>query len=81
MDFSLTEDQKMLKAMVRDFAETEIEPSQDTKAPESSGAEAGQLHRLSPLQPAQAPARRVQQLRLRASGPEHRSRQRKELRI
>ncbi len=26
MDFSLTEDQKMLKTMVRDFAETEVEP-------------------------------------------------------
>ena len=26
MDFSLTEDQKMLKTMVRDFAETELEP-------------------------------------------------------
>ncbi len=26
MDFSLTEDQKMLKAMVRDFAEKELEP-------------------------------------------------------
>jgi len=26
MDFSLTEDQKMLRAMVRDFAEKELEP-------------------------------------------------------
>ena len=27
MDFSLTEDQKMLKTMVRDFAEAEVEPT------------------------------------------------------
>ena len=26
MDFSLTEDQKMLRTMVRDFAENELEP-------------------------------------------------------
>jgi len=26
MDFSLTEDQKMLKTMVREFAEKELEP-------------------------------------------------------
>ena len=26
MDFSLTEDQKMLKTMVRDFAKKELEP-------------------------------------------------------
>jgi len=27
MNFSLTEDQKMLKTMVRDFAEAEVEPT------------------------------------------------------
>ncbi len=56
MDFSLTEDQKMLKTMVRDFAETELEPiaaqtDEEAKFPAEGVKKMGELGLMGAIFP------------------------------